>query len=118
MRVNKICPYCKENFLPKRSNQIYCTSKHGWDHRNEKKVNVWDNRIFKYIKSNDELLKAVYENSETNGVCSWRYLLSLGFHKEYITHQKTMGFLKFNVMLKYGYLRSENGNTTIKEIYE
>ncbi len=28
------CPYCAKYFNPKRLNQIYCETKHGWMHRN------------------------------------------------------------------------------------
>ena len=118
MRANKTCPYCHEEFQPKRTNQIYCIKKHGWDFRNEKKENIWDNEIFKFIKSNDDLLKAVFESPKMNGSCSWNYLMSFGFKAQYMSHQSTVGFLKYTVMLKFGYMRSENGSTTIKRIYE
>lgn len=118
MRANKICPYCNEEFKPKRSNQQYCIPKHGWDHRNEKKKNVWDNPVIKRLKSNDDLLRAVFENPTTNGSCSWDYLISLGFHGSYITHHSTVGHFKYSVMIKYGYLKNNNNNVTIKQVYE
>lgn len=118
MRANKICPYCHIEFEPTRTNQVYCTKKHGWDFRNENKENIWDNVIFKRIKSNEDLLKAVLENPNTKGTCSWSYLLDLGFTGQYRTHQKTVGYFMFDVMIKYGYYKDNNGQTTIKKIYE
>ena len=116
MRLNKICPYCSSSFAPKRNNQLYCTSKHGWDHRNSLKICEEQKTVFAALKYNDRILKILFTNKKISNPCHRDILISHNFDFSYYSQIKTIDYFEYNVVIQYAFLEEENEMVKIKKV--
>ena len=86
--VNKyICPYSKEEFIPKRSNQIYAKPEYRIAFNNQRgndkrKLLAPKNKL---LKNNREILKSILELN-SKGIVHVEYLKGAGFSFQVFTH--------------------------------
>lgn len=107
-QFKRVCPLCKEEFTPKRTNQIYCSSKHQYTHRNWRNRGVIEydsstrrQKILSILDKNDKMLTQLFGTPNLD----FNLMVERGFHPGFYTHLKEFPTMTIEVpfMFNYGF---------------
>lgn len=84
----RICPHSGEEFIPKRRNQVFATSKNRRDYHNNNmsELRVAKGAIDKILQKNFIILRAIVPNQSQTTIISVDELLRKGFNPHAFTH--------------------------------
>lgn len=113
-KMQRICPYTKQTFIPKRSNQKFLNSESRIAYHNAMAKKERRNKlpIFKVLKNNYNILISNL-NSKSEVVRSKEFLRGAGFNFNQMTSFHQIEGTNTAVIFDLGYQKTEKGNYRI-----
>ena len=117
LEKTKICPYSDEEFVAKRSNQIYACKDYRVESNNIKQraLKKTTEYIDKQLHKNYKTLNSLLGKSE-NHTCSIDYLKGAGFSFLYFTNAQSEDKATFYCIYNIAYRKLDNSKILIKRI--
>ena len=109
--MDRVDPFTKETFVPKRSNQLFASRKNQVDYNNmiAKQKRDFKETYLSKIEHNYRVMKNALVNKSEDEV-TVEYLSSQGFHFAFLTHKENLNGREVAMVFDHGFSPCNNGN--------
>ena len=117
LEKTKICPYSNEEFIAKRSNQIYACKEYRVESNNIKQRALRKTTEYtdKMLHKNYKILNSLLNNDESNSF-SLDYLKGAGFDFKYFTSAKSDNKSTYYCIYDIAFKKTDDSNIIIKRV--